>query len=151
MSSSSSSLRTPVTAFPVLGGRHDVTGADRGSRRGEYTIGPQDPNHCPGRARRPGRAGSTSPSSWMRTRVGSWAGRPPSTRAPTCRWTRWRWPCGGRRSRRTPASFVQVERAVFQWVAWYNGERLHSAMGYVPPDEYEQAYWASLEEAPQTA
>ena len=47
--------------------------------------------------------------------------------------------------------FDEVERAVFQWVAWYNGERLHSALGYLPPDEYEQAYWAQLEQAPQTA
>ena len=47
--------------------------------------------------------------------------------------------------------FDEVERAVFQWVAWYNGERLHSALGYVPPDEYEQAYWAQPGEAPQTA
>jgi transposase InsO family protein len=28
---------------------------------------------------------------------------------------------------------------------------LHSAVGYVPPDEYEQAYWEHLKEAPQTA
>ncbi|ARF81845.1 integrase core domain-containing protein [Kitasatospora aureofaciens] len=47
--------------------------------------------------------------------------------------------------------FDEVERAVFQWVTWYNGERLHSALDYTPPDEYEQAYWASLEEVPQTA
>ena len=47
--------------------------------------------------------------------------------------------------------FGEVERAVFQWVAWYNSERLHSALGYIPPDEYEQAYQAQLEEAPQTA
>ncbi|MFE7393680.1 integrase core domain-containing protein, partial [Streptomyces sp. NPDC057582] len=32
-------------------------------------------------------------------------------------------------------NFDEVERAVFQWVAWYNGERLHSALGYLPPDE----------------
>ncbi|MFE7244526.1 integrase core domain-containing protein [Streptomyces sp. NPDC057580] len=48
-------------------------------------------------------------------------------------------------------NFDEVERAVFQWVAWYNGERLHSALGYLPPDEYEQAYWAQLEQVPQTA
>ena len=47
--------------------------------------------------------------------------------------------------------FDEVERSVFQWVAWYNSERLHSALGYVPPDEYEQAYWVELEQAPQTA
>jgi putative transposase len=47
--------------------------------------------------------------------------------------------------------FDEVERAVFTWVAWYNDARLHSALDYVPPDEYEQAYWTSLERAPQTA
>ncbi|WP_345694686.1 IS3 family transposase [Kitasatospora terrestris] len=47
--------------------------------------------------------------------------------------------------------FDEVERAVFQWVAWYNGERLHSALDYMPPDEYEQAYWASLDQHPQVA
>lgn len=47
--------------------------------------------------------------------------------------------------------YDEVERAVFQWTAWYNGERLHSALGYVPPDEFEQDYWARLEQVPQTA
>ncbi|MFE6872856.1 IS3 family transposase [Kitasatospora sp. NPDC057692] len=47
--------------------------------------------------------------------------------------------------------FDEVERAVFQWVAWYNGERLHSALGYMPPDEYEQAYRTRLKQHPQAA
>ncbi|MFE1050771.1 IS3 family transposase, partial [Streptomyces olivaceus] len=33
----------------------------------------------------------------------------------------------------------QVERAIFQWITWYNEERLHSALDYVPPAEYEEA------------
>ncbi|MFH0243966.1 transposase [Streptomyces sp. HK10] len=47
--------------------------------------------------------------------------------------------------------FDEAERAVFRWVTRYNGERLHSALGYAPPDEYEQAHWAQLDEVPQTA
>jgi transposase InsO family protein len=47
--------------------------------------------------------------------------------------------------------FDEVERAVFPWVAWYTGERLHSALGYLLPDENEPAYWAQLEQVPQTA
>jgi putative transposase len=47
--------------------------------------------------------------------------------------------------------FSHVERAVFTWVTWYNSERLHSALDYVPPDEYEQAYWRRQDEALQTA
>ncbi|MFE7810466.1 integrase core domain-containing protein [Streptomyces sp. NPDC057433] len=47
--------------------------------------------------------------------------------------------------------FEQVERAIFQWVTWYNEERLHSALDYVPPAEYERDFQRSLEEEPQTA
>ncbi|MFD3736370.1 transposase, partial [Streptomyces sp. NPDC058632] len=45
----------------------------------------------------------------------------------------------------------QVERAIFQWITWYNEERLHSALDYVPPAEYEQAFWRSQEQVPQSA
>jgi transposase InsO family protein len=47
--------------------------------------------------------------------------------------------------------FAQVERAVVQWVGWYNEERLHSALDYVPPVEYEQQYRAGQTQATQTA
>ncbi|MFK4106967.1 IS3 family transposase [Streptomyces sp. NPDC019531] len=45
----------------------------------------------------------------------------------------------------------QVERAIFRWVTWYNEERLHSALDYVPPVEYEEAFWRSQEQTPQSA
>ncbi|MET7520662.1 integrase core domain-containing protein [Streptomyces sp. NPDC005373] len=46
---------------------------------------------------------------------------------------------------------AQVERAIFQWVTWYNEERLHSALDYVPPAEYERDFWQSQEQTPQSA
>ncbi|MEV0692914.1 integrase core domain-containing protein [Streptomyces sp. NPDC050388] len=45
----------------------------------------------------------------------------------------------------------QVERAIFQWVTWYNEERLHSALGYVPPAEYERDWWRQREASPHSA
>ncbi|GGN62184.1 hypothetical protein GCM10011579_029070 [Streptomyces albiflavescens] len=45
----------------------------------------------------------------------------------------------------------QVERAIFQWVTWHNEERLHSALDYVPPAEYERNFWRSQEPALQSA
>ncbi|MEV7864497.1 IS3 family transposase [Streptomyces hirsutus] len=47
--------------------------------------------------------------------------------------------------------FDQVERAIFQWVTWYNEERLHSALDYVPPAEYERDFWQSQDQVPQSA
>jgi hypothetical protein len=46
--------------------------------------------------------------------------------------------------------FDHVERAIFQWVTWYNEERLHSALDYVPPAEYERDFWRSQEQAPRS-
>jgi transposase InsO family protein len=34
-----------------------------------------------------------------------------------------------------------VEFATLEWVAWFNGSRLLEPLGYVPPNEYEQAYY----------
>ncbi|MGW7600493.1 IS3 family transposase [Streptomyces antimycoticus] len=45
----------------------------------------------------------------------------------------------------------QVEREIFQWVTWYNEERLHSALDYVPPAEYERDFSRSQEVTPQSA
>ncbi|MFE1047605.1 integrase core domain-containing protein [Streptomyces olivaceus] len=40
---------------------------------------------------------------------------------------------------------------MFQWITWYNEERLHSALDYVPPAEYEEALWRSQEQTSQSA
>ena len=41
-------------------------------------------------------------------------------------------------------SVGQVEWETLQWVDWYNNTRLHSAIGYVTPQEAEEAFYASL-------
>ena len=44
--------------------------------------------------------------------------------------------------RRGPWKGVEeVEFATLEWVAWYNTRRLLEPLGYVPPDEFEQAYY----------
>jgi hypothetical protein len=47
--------------------------------------------------------------------------------------------------------YEEVERAIFQWITWCNEERLHSALDYVPPAEYEGVFWHSQEAVPQSA
>ena len=37
---------------------------------------------------------------------------------------------------------TDVVDVVFEWVHWYNTQRLHSAIGYQTPEEYEQTYYA---------
>jgi putative transposase len=37
---------------------------------------------------------------------------------------------------------TDVMEIVFEWVHWYNNERLHSALGHQTPEEFEQAYYA---------
>ena len=41
-------------------------------------------------------------------------------------------------------SMGQVEWETLQWVSWYNTERLHSAIGHRPPQEREDAFYASM-------
>lgn len=38
---------------------------------------------------------------------------------------------------------TDVTLATLEWVSWYNKERLHSACGYAPPEEFEEKYYAS--------
>ena len=37
---------------------------------------------------------------------------------------------------------TEVEEIVFDWVTWYNNDRLHSFLGNIPPEEYERNYYA---------
>ncbi len=39
-------------------------------------------------------------------------------------------------------SRAQVELATVEWVAWFNTERLHEALGDIPPVEFEQLHQA---------
>jgi transposase InsO family protein len=32
----------------------------------------------------------------------------------------------------------QARISIFEYLVWYNRERLHSSIGYQPPEEYEQ-------------
>jgi putative transposase len=40
-------------------------------------------------------------------------------------------------------TLAEVELGTAQWIEWYNARRLHSAIGYVPPNEYEATHYAS--------
>jgi putative transposase len=44
-----------------------------------------------------------------------------------------------------------VELATLTWVAWYNADRLLEPLGYVPPAEFEQAFYDRQAEAAQPA
>jgi putative transposase len=39
----------------------------------------------------------------------------------------------------------ELELATLSWVHWFNEHRLHSSIAYVPPIEYEQAYYSHNE------
>ncbi|MGI8633519.1 MAG: IS3 family transposase [Solirubrobacterales bacterium] len=32
----------------------------------------------------------------------------------------------------------EARTAIFEWIMWYNRERLHSSLGYMPPEEFEE-------------
>jgi putative transposase len=42
----------------------------------------------------------------------------------------------------------EVELATLEWVHWFNTARLHSALGDVPPDEFETAFYAAQQADP---
>ena len=41
-------------------------------------------------------------------------------------------------------SFEAVEFATLEWVDWFNNRRLLAPIGYIPPAEAEERYYASL-------
>ena len=41
-------------------------------------------------------------------------------------------------------SVSQVEWETLKWVSWYNTERLHSTIGYITPQEAEEAFYEDL-------
>jgi putative transposase len=41
-------------------------------------------------------------------------------------------------------SFSQLEWETLKWVDWYNTQRLHSAIGYLTPNEAEEAFYENL-------
>ena len=46
---------------------------------------------------------------------------------------------------------VDVELATLNWVDWFNNRRLLSSIGYVPPAEFEMAYYRQLKESAKVA
>jgi transposase InsO family protein len=43
-------------------------------------------------------------------------------------------------------TFEAVEFATLKWIDWFNNRRLFGPLGYVPPAEYEEAYYRRQEE-----
>ena len=41
-------------------------------------------------------------------------------------------------------SLSQIEWETLKWVGWYTTERLHSAIGYLTPQEAEEAFYANM-------
>jgi transposase InsO family protein len=52
----------------------------------------------------------------------------------------------GRRSPFVAGPLRTIEDVEYatEWVDWYDNRRLHSLLDYVPPDEYEAAYYAHI-------
>jgi transposase InsO family protein len=48
-------------------------------------------------------------------------------------------------------TIADVEYATAGWVDRYNGPGLHSSLGYVPPTEFENTHYVTLNREPQPA
>jgi transposase InsO family protein len=48
-------------------------------------------------------------------------------------------------------SFEAVEFATLEWVDWFNNRRLLAPIGYIPPAEAEERYYASLDQPAMAA
>lgn len=48
-------------------------------------------------------------------------------------------------------SVGQVEWETLKWVDWYNKDRLHGAIGYITPNEAEEAFYANLNQTKKAA
>ncbi len=48
-------------------------------------------------------------------------------------------------------SVGQIEWEAMAWVSWYNSERRHSAIGYVPPQEAQETFYESLNQDQKAA
>ena len=46
-------------------------------------------------------------------------------------------------------SLADVELATAEYVEWFNIKRLHTAIGGIPPAEYEAAYYAQTQPDPE--
>ena len=46
-----------------------------------------------------------------------------------------------RLARRSVARQADLELATASWVAWWNDKRLHSALGDIPPPEFEEIHY----------
>jgi putative transposase len=44
------------------------------------------------------------------------------------------------------ATREEARKAVFEWIIWYNSERLHSSIDYMSPMEFE-VFWINQEAA----
>ena len=50
------------------------------------------------------------------------------------------WRAWGKKKPRPRRSFTpEFKPEIVEYIAWYNGTRLHCALGYMTPDEYEHA------------